>query len=66
MARKINHATLMDFVQKLRQATGGYSATPLLPATIEDTFHAVAIQPRTDQTPVHTAIRARIGRISCP
>jgi hypothetical protein len=43
MARKINHAALMDFVQKLRQATGGYSATPLLPATIEDTFHAVAI-----------------------
>jgi len=39
MARKLDHATLMDFVQKRHQATGGYSATPLLPATVEDTFH---------------------------
>lgn len=43
MARNIDHATLMEFVQKRRQATGGYGATPQLPATIEDTFHAVAI-----------------------
>jgi hypothetical protein len=43
MVREIDHATLTDFVQKRRQATGGYGATPRLPATIEDTFHAVAI-----------------------
>lgn len=43
MARKFDHAPLMVFVQKRRQATGGYGATPQLPATIEDTFHAVAI-----------------------
>ena len=71
MARKINHATLMDFVQKLRQATGGYSATPLLPATIEDTFHALAINlvltklPSTPQSePALTEYLAR--RLAAP
>ncbi|OGQ98303.1 MAG: hypothetical protein A2505_10910 [Deltaproteobacteria bacterium RIFOXYD12_FULL_55_16] len=43
MARKIDHAALMDFVHKRCKATGGYGATPRLPATIQDTFQAVAI-----------------------
>ena len=43
MTRQLDHAALMDFVLKRRQSTGGYGATPLLPATIEDTFHAMAI-----------------------
>lgn len=51
MARKIDRATLIAFVQTLRQATGGYSATPLLPATIEDTFHAVAISLVLNESP---------------
>ncbi len=33
----------MEFVLKRRKATGGYGATPRLPATIQDTFQAVAI-----------------------
>lgn len=44
MARTIDHAALLDFVGKRRKDTGGYGATPRLPATIEDTFQAVAIR----------------------
>jgi hypothetical protein len=46
----------MEFVHKRRKATGGYGATPRLPATIQDTFQAVAItlvlgeKPPTPQT----------------
>ncbi|MCX5863604.1 MAG: hypothetical protein NTW42_00800 [Deltaproteobacteria bacterium] len=43
MPRQVNHVALMDFVLKRRKATGGYGATPRLPATIQDTFQAVAI-----------------------
>lgn len=43
MPRQIDYAALMDFVLKRRKATGGYGATPRLPATIQDTFQAVAI-----------------------
>jgi len=43
MPRQVDHAALMDFVLKRRKATGGYGATPRLPATIQDTFQAVAI-----------------------
>lgn len=43
MPRQVDHTALMDFVLKRRKATGGYGATPRLPATIQDTFQAVAI-----------------------
>jgi len=43
MARQVDHAALMEFVRKRRKITGGYGATPRLPATIQDTFQAVAI-----------------------
>jgi len=43
MPRQVDHAALMDFVLKRRKATGGYGATPRLPATIQDTFQAMAI-----------------------
>jgi len=43
MPRQVDHVALMDFVHKRRKATGGYGATPRLPATIQDTFQAVAI-----------------------
>jgi len=51
MTRQLDHAALIDFVQKRRQTTGGYGATPLLPATIEDTFHAVAISLMLGENP---------------
>ncbi len=56
MLRRVDHAALMEFVHKRRKATGGYGATPRLPATIQDTFQAVAIhlvlgeEPPTPQT----------------
>ena len=43
MIRLFDRAALMEFVHKRRKATGGYGATPRLPATIQDTFQAVAI-----------------------
>src|SRR3989338_3439023 len=43
MPRQADHVALMDFVHKRRKATGGYVATPRLPAPIQDTFQAVAI-----------------------
>jgi len=43
MLRQVDHAALLEFVLKRRKATGGYGATPRLPATIQDTFQAVAI-----------------------
>lgn len=43
MSRQVDRAALMEFVLKRRKSTGGYGATPRLPATIEDTFQAVAI-----------------------
>lgn len=43
MPRQVDRAALMEFVQKRRKDTGGYGATPRLPATIEDTFQALAI-----------------------
>ena len=43
MPRQVDHVALMEFVHKRRKTTGGYGATPRLPATIQDTFQAVAI-----------------------
>ncbi|HSH12895.1 MAG TPA: prenyltransferase/squalene oxidase repeat-containing protein [Desulfurivibrionaceae bacterium] len=43
MFGKVDFAGVVSFVAKRRKATGGYGATPRLPATIEDTFEAVAI-----------------------
>lgn len=43
MVRQVDQAALLEFVRKRRKATGGYGATPRLPATIQDTFQAVAI-----------------------
>ncbi len=43
MPRQVDHVALMEFVHKRRKATGGYGATPRLPATIQDTFQALAI-----------------------
>jgi len=34
---------LGDFIQKRKKSTGGFSATPMLPATIQDTYHALRI-----------------------
>ncbi|OGR00723.1 MAG: hypothetical protein A2511_13995 [Deltaproteobacteria bacterium RIFOXYD12_FULL_50_9] len=42
-SRSVDYPAIVEFVRKRRQATGGYSATPRLPATVEDTFEAVAI-----------------------
>lgn len=43
MVRQVDRAALMEFVHKRHKAMGGYGATPRLPATIQDTFQAVAI-----------------------
>ena len=51
MGREIDYAALFCFVQKRRQATGGYGATPLLPATVEDTFHALAVSLILNESP---------------
>jgi hypothetical protein len=32
---------ILAFVEARRKEEGGYSATPLLPATVEDTYHAL-------------------------
>lgn len=34
---------ILDYVQARRREYGGYGATPLLPATAEDTYHALCI-----------------------
>ena len=44
MPRQVDYTALMEFLLKRRKATGGYGATPRLPATIQDTFQAVAIR----------------------
>lgn len=44
MVRQVDQAALLEFLRKRRKATGGYGATPRLPATIQDTFQAVAIR----------------------
>ena len=44
MVRQVDYPALREFVLKRRKATGGYGATPRLPATIQDTFQAVAIR----------------------
>ena len=67
MARQVDHAALMEFVHKRRKATGGYGATPRLPATIQDTFQAVAIhlvlgeEPPTPQA--EPALAEYLGRM---
>ena len=43
MPRQVDYTALLEFVRKRRKTTGGYGATPRLPATIQDTFQAVAI-----------------------
>ena len=44
MAREVDRAALLRFVEKRCKETGGYGATLRLPATIQDTFQAVAIR----------------------
>ncbi|OGQ88128.1 MAG: hypothetical protein A2512_02960 [Deltaproteobacteria bacterium RIFOXYD12_FULL_56_24] len=44
MVRQVDYDALLEFVLKRRKDTGGYGATPRLPATIQDTFQAVAIR----------------------
>jgi hypothetical protein len=44
MSREVDRAALLAFVAKRRKSTGGYGATPRLPATIQDTFQALAIR----------------------
>lgn len=44
MPRQVDYTALLEFLRKRRKATGGYGATPRLPATIQDTFQAVAIR----------------------
>jgi len=36
-------AAVLGFVQARRKESGGYGATPLLPATVQDTYHALRI-----------------------
>jgi hypothetical protein len=43
MKEGIDFAGVVEFVEKRRKVSGGYSATPRLPATIEDSFEALAI-----------------------
>lgn len=43
MIGEVDWAGVVAFVAKRRKESGGYGATPRLPATIEDTFEAVAI-----------------------
>ena len=43
MFGEVDCAGVISYVDKRRKATGGYGATFRLPATIEDTFEAVAI-----------------------
>lgn len=43
MARKVDQLGVTIYVEKRRKTTGGYGATPRLPATIEDTFAVVTI-----------------------
>lgn len=43
MMGEVDWAGVVAFVAKRRKESGGYGATPRLPATIEDTFEAVAI-----------------------
>ncbi len=46
-SRKISLSAIMEgvqtFVELRRKETGGFAATPRLPATVEDTFHALRI-----------------------
>gem|GEM_PF-6748817 len=37
------HQELHDYIHKRKKATGGFSATPRLPATIQDTYHALRL-----------------------
>jgi prenyltransferase beta subunit len=39
----VDFQTIIDYLGKRRKMTGGYGATPRLPATIEDTFLAIGI-----------------------
>ncbi|MCF6291308.1 MAG: hypothetical protein L3J03_09985 [Desulfobacterales bacterium] len=41
--RAVDYPAIVEFVRQRWKSTGGYGATPWLPATIEDTFEAVAI-----------------------
>jgi hypothetical protein len=43
MIEQVDFAGVVSYVAKRRKVTGGYGATLRLPATIEDTFEAVAI-----------------------
>jgi len=43
MSKGIDFAGVVEFVENRRKASGGYGATPRLPATIEDTFGVLAI-----------------------
>ncbi len=41
--RDVDYSAILEFVRQRRKPTGGYGDTPRLPATIQDTFEAVAI-----------------------
>ena len=41
--RGVDYPAIVEFVRQRRKSTGGYGATPRLPATIQDTFEAVSI-----------------------
>jgi hypothetical protein len=76
MAREVDFAGVISFIAKRRKATGGYGATPRLPATIEDTFEVVAISqelaqlapglfqahPPADDPELHDYLRATAQR----
>lgn len=77
MTEYIDFAGVVAFVAKRRKPTGGYGATPRLPATLEDTFEVIAISrdlailapgnvlpylPETDPE-LHAYLRQAEGRI---
>lgn len=43
MTIAIKRSELLEFVQRRKKSTGGFSATRMLPATIQDTYHALRL-----------------------
>ncbi|HEC99406.1 MAG TPA: hypothetical protein ENN18_03370 [Proteobacteria bacterium] len=60
---------ILAFVEARRKETGGYAATPSLPATVEDTYNALRILETLGNTPTHsyqqdTALKEYLSRMA--
>jgi hypothetical protein len=60
---------IINFVEARRKETGGYAATPCLPATVEDTYNALRIIETLGDTPGHfyrqdTALKEYLSRMA--